>query len=173
MTTKRTLTLLALFVAVAAVVPAARGFVTRQVGFIAQVPENRTAPPRRPSPPPVAPGTRRIPLVSIEVAQAPTLAALLRPTDQVLEIVYPAGSLTDSPHDTPEEAVERLTAHTALAIVRLLRKESALTPDGKTIYTTLTVDVVEVLKDATGRLVAGASASCSSSAERSPLAISG
>jgi hypothetical protein len=153
--TKRTFVLLALFVAVAAVVPMARGQATRQVGgFVEQVPENRTAPSPRPSPPPVAPGHRRIKIYDVKT----TLAALLQPTDQVLEVVYPTGGTTDSPHDSPEEAAERLSAHTALAIVRLLRQESSLSPAGNAIFTALTVDVIEVLKDVTGRLVAGSSA---------------
>ncbi len=157
--TKRTFVLLALFVGLAAVVPVARGVMTRQVGgFTAQVPENRTAPPRRPSPPPVAPGTRRLRLDSIEVLRAPTLASLLQPTDHVLEIVYPVHGITDIPNATPEEAADQLTAHNALATVRLLRKESALTAAGNQIHTTWTVDVIEVLKDSTGRLVAGSPA---------------
>jgi hypothetical protein len=129
----------------------AQGLVTRQVGgFVARVPDNRTAPPLEPGERPLPPGHRRIPL-----NPAYTILSQLRPEDQVLEVVSGGSSFVDG-HDIPEVEIAGITMSAdAVALLCVTAKEGALTKDGKYVRSTVTVEIEDILKDATRHLVAG------------------
>ena len=153
LTTTRTLLLLVLFVGVIAVATtAAQGPKQAQVGgFVVQVPENQT--PNQPTVNTLPPGHRRI---YANLKQ--TLAAQLRPDDQVLEVVTD-GHYFVGGHDIPDVEIAGITMFAdAVALVDVTAKQGALTASGGWVTSTLTVAIDEVLKDATGRLVAGQSA---------------
>ena len=139
----------ALFIAAAAGGTFARSQQTRQVGeFVAQVPDNQT--PRTPAAKPGTPTGHRRLFYQYHVS----IASRLLPTDKVIEV--PLGLTGFDGHRDPERELDQLTAiFAAVAVITVRDRQSAWTDTGDWILTTLTADVQEVLKDTTGKLVAG------------------
>ena len=154
--TKRAFVLSALFVGVASVLPLAQGPATRHVGGLTvQVPENQS--PRRADvrpEPPLPPGHRRM-----EYGPGTTIVSLLQRDDTVLELMLDGSNTFDGKPDPDIEIREIAQFADAVVVLRVTTKEGAITADGAIIESTITADIQEVLKDATGKLAAGTSVS--------------
>lgn len=122
-------------------------------GFTAQVP---TAPQPQVESPSRPEGYRRIPM-----QPGVPIATLLRPDDRVVEVVVGGIPFVDGYIDAERE-IEAITRRAvAVAVVRVVDKQSRLSDGGDAVHSTLTVDVQSVLKDEEARLVEGGSMSFS------------
>ena len=127
---------------------------THQVGgFTAQAPMTPPAPPQTKAPPE---GYRRIPMrIGVPIASQ------LRPEDRVVEVVTGGTPFVDGGTDAERE-IEGITRQAvAVAVVRVMDKQSRLTDVGDYIRSTVTVQVQSVLKDEGTHLVEGGSVSFS------------
>ena len=146
----KTFVLLVLIVLAAVAGTYARGQATRQVGgFVAQVPGDQT-PQTAQKTEPLPPGYRR-------VAHGPgtTIYSLLQKDDKVLELTLDGSNTLDGNADADVEIQQITQFADAVVVLRVTAKQGAITDDGALIDSTITANIEEVLKDATGKLATG------------------